>query len=459
MNRIVITLYMLLVLPVSTLAIETDDVRHLLSRTGFTVTRNDMQSLQAQDYTQAVDTLLKQTRTTAVTSPPDWVNDPPPDFRALRKAGKEEKKAFRKKKRQQAMELKSWWYTEMLTTPSQLTEIMTLFWHNHFTSSTRKVKWPTLMYRQNVLLRQHALGSFREMLHAIARDPAMVLYLDNQTNRAGQPNENFARELLELFTLGEGHYTEQDIKEAARAFTGWKMSRKTGKFRFNARQHDNGVKVFLGQSGNFDGDDILDILLAQPRTAEYISSRIWSAFITTPADPATLSELAKVFRTNDYQIKSLLRAILTSEAFLSQTNRGTDIKSPVVFLVGTARFLELPVQDKRILVRGGRALGQDIFDPPNVKGWSGGTSWINASTLLLRQQIISRLLRGKEMGKKNMSMVAMRDGILPDDLQHTSAVELSRLMLPIPPIQPLPDNASAEVAIEQLLQDPAYQLR
>jgi uncharacterized protein (DUF1800 family) len=412
-----------------------------------------------------VDVLLKDSIKSAITPPPDWAFGPPPDFRALRKASEEEKKAFRKKKRQQAIELKSWWYTEMLTTPSQLTEVMTLFWSNHFTSSTRKVNWPTLMYRQNVLLRRHALGSFRKMLHAIARDPAMVRYLDNQTNRVGQPNENFARELLELFTLGEGHYSEQDIKQAARAFTGWKVNGKTGQFRFNARQHDYGVKVFLGQSGNFNGGDILDILLKQPRTAEFISAKLWANFITTPPDPATLSDLAALLRNSDYQIKPLLRAILTSKAFLAPTNRGTAIKSPVILLVGSARFLELPVYNKRILVRAGRALGQDIFDPPNVKGWTGGTSWINASTLLLRQQIINRMVRGKEMlpgkemGKKNMTMVAMRDGILPDTLRKTSITELSRLMLPIPPTRPLAGNLSAERAVEQLLQDPAYQLR
>ena len=450
-------------LPVARAA-QPDDIRHLLARTGFAVSPAELKQLPALDYPAAVDRLLAQTRTTAVTPPPDWVDDPPPDFRALRQASPEEKKAFRKHRRQQGIGLKEWWYSEMLATSSQLTEVMTLFWHNHFTSGLRKVKWPTLMYRQNVLLRRHATGNFRELLHAIARDPAMVLYLDNQTNRVGQPNENFARELLELFTLGEGQYSEQDIKAAARAFTGWKVSRKTGRFRFNARQHDDGVKVFLGQTGNFNGDDILDIILQQPRTAEFITGKLWAAFITTPPDPATLKQLAALFRNNDYEIKPLLRAILTHQDFLAPANRGTAIKSPVVFLVGTARVLELTVPNKRILVRAGRALGQDIFDPPNVKGWPGGTTWINASTLLLRQQIIQRLLRGKEMGNKKMrkkaiSMVAMRGGILPASLENLDSAELTRLLLPIPPVRPLPADLSPIRTVEWLLQDPAYQLQ
>jgi len=465
MKRLVPALFILAVLSPSARAAAPDEVRHLLSRTGFAVSPAQLRQFRTLDYPAVVDRLLAGTRTTAVTPPPDWVDDPPPDFRALRQSSQEEKKAFRKQRRLQSLQLKEWWYTEMLATPSQLTEVMTLFWHNHFTSGLRKVKWPTLMYRQNALLRRHATGSFRDLLHAVARDPAMVLYLDNQTNRVGQPNENFARELLELFTLGEGQYTEQDIKAAARAFTGWKVSRKTGRFRFLARQHDAGVKVFLGRSGNFNGDDILDILLQQPRTAEFISAKLWAAFVTTPPDPATRQRLADLLRNTDYAIKPLLRAILTHEDFLAPANRGTAIKSPVVFLVGTARVLELPVPNKRILVRAGRALGQDLFDPPNVKGWPGGTRWINAHTLLLRQQIIQRLLRGKEMENrtrlrnKTVSMVAMRDGILPASLRDLDATALTRLLLPIPPVRPLPADRSATATVEWLLRDPAYQLQ
>jgi uncharacterized protein (DUF1800 family) len=157
----------------------------------------------------------------------------------------DERQALRAQIREHALALKGWWYQEMLSTDTPLTERMTLFWHNHFTPAC-KIKWPPFLYRQNLLLRQHAVGNFRALLHAVSKDPAMLLYLDSQTNRQGAPNENFARELLELFTLGEGHYSEQDIKEAARAFTGWEVERRTGRFRFNPREHDDGTKDISG---------------------------------------------------------------------------------------------------------------------------------------------------------------------------------------------------------------------
>jgi len=191
----------------------------------------------------------------------------------------EQRRARQRQIRDQMIALRAWWYQEMIATDSPLTERMVLFWHGHFTSSIRKVRWPALLYRQNVVLRQHALGNFRDLLHAIARDPAMLIYLDGQTNRSSRPNENFARELLELFTLGLGHYTERDIKKAARAFSGWTVDWRTGTFAFNVRRHDGGVKEFMGRRGSFNGDDIIDILLEQPRTAEHITEKLWREFI------------------------------------------------------------------------------------------------------------------------------------------------------------------------------------
>jgi uncharacterized protein (DUF1800 family) len=182
----------------------------------------------------------------------------------------EERKLALRAQAENGAELRSWWLTEMLTTRSPLTEKMVLFWHNHFVSSLQKVRSPVLMYRQNLLLRKHALGYFGDMLHEVSKDPAMVVYLDNASNRKAQPNENFAREVMELFTLGEGNYVEHDIKEAARAFTGWSIDLDTGQFLSRPLIHDDGVKTVLGRSGNFDGDAVLDILLAQPQTAEFI---------------------------------------------------------------------------------------------------------------------------------------------------------------------------------------------
>src|SRR5450432_4935955 len=238
---------------------------------------------------------------------------------------------FQKQQVREGLDLRGWWVEEMLATPSPLTERMTLFWHNHFVSSQQKVKLAELMYRQNVTLRANALGNFGVLLHAIGRDPAMVIYLDSAQNRKGTPNENFAREVMELFTLGEGNYTEQDVKEAARAFTGWSLDRTSGQFVFRRFIHDDGVKTVLGRTGNLDGDQVLDILLAQPATAEFVTSKLWREFVSPDPDPREVRRIAQLFRSSNYDIKVALRALLTCDAFWAPENRGTLVKSPVEF--------------------------------------------------------------------------------------------------------------------------------
>ena len=219
----------------------------------------------------------------------------------------------------------------------------------------------------------------------------MLIYLDGMRSVARQPNENFARELLELFTLGEGHYSEADIKAAARAFTGWTVDRETGHFRTRDNEHDGGEKTFLGQTGRFDGDAIVAILLKHPRTAETIVEKLWREFVSLKPDPAEVKRLAGSFRAN-YEIKPLMRAILLSAQFRDPANRGALIKSPVELVVGTVHLLGLPVPEKTQLVRMMQGLGQMPFDPPNVKGWAGGESWITTYTLLLRQQFLRRIV-------------------------------------------------------------------
>lgn len=271
------------------------DARHLLSRTGFGGIPADIRELARMDREAAIDRLLAGVGTTARTSPPVHVLNALPPAEGMKAKGLsvEQKKVFKQERREDAFELKGWWYQELLTTPSPLTERMTLFWHNHFTSSFHKVKWPALLYHQNVLLRHHALGSFRDLLFQIAKDPAMVLYLDTQTNHKDQPNENFARELFELFTLGEGHYTETDIKEAARAFTGWHVAlHHGGGFAFNRRQHDAGVKHVLGKTGAFGGDEILAIALDQPACARYITAKLWREFVSDEPEAREVERLA-----------------------------------------------------------------------------------------------------------------------------------------------------------------------
>jgi uncharacterized protein (DUF1800 family) len=238
----------------------------------------------------------------------------------------------------------------------------------------------------------------------VSRDPAMIVYLDSATNRRGQPNENFARELMELFTLGEGKYEEQDIKEAARAFTGWSIELETGEFRFRPRQHDEGTKQVLGRTVR-TGDEVLAVLLAQPVTAEYLAARLWREFVSPQPQPEELARVAAAFRASGYDVRAAMRALLLTPAFWAPENRGALIKSPADLVVGTMRQLRIEVSDPLPFVFLMRALGQDLLSPPNVKGWPGGEAWINSTTLLARKQFLERLLRVEEtrmLMQKNM---------------------------------------------------------
>jgi uncharacterized protein (DUF1800 family) len=339
------------------------------------------------------------------------------------------------------------------------------------------------MYRQNVLLRRHALGNFGDLLHAIARDPAMVIYLDNASNRKGQPNENFAREVMELFTLGEGHYTEGDVKEAARAFTGWGIEPDRGEFVFRARAHDDGVKTVLGRTGKLDGDAVLGILLAQPQTAELIAAKLWREFVSPEPDPAEVARIARVLRDSGYEMRPALRALLTSDAFYAPGSRAALIKSPVELVAGTLRQFGFTTGEPLPFVLGVAALGQNLFAPPNVRGWPGGEMWINSTTLLARKAFLDRLFRVEELramaaeggGRETPGMAArMTDGrarylqaLL--DVQFDGARFLSqfdgrpqllpRVILAAAPVSEPPPGAQGMELIRHLVLDPAYQLK
>jgi uncharacterized protein (DUF1800 family) len=438
------------------------DARHLLSRTGFGGIPADIRELARMDREAAIDRLLAGVGTTARTSPPVHVLNALPPAEGMKAKGLsvEQKKAFKQERREDAFELKGWWYQELLTTPSPLTERMTLFWHNHFTSSFHKVKWPALLYHQNVLLRHHALGSFRDLLFQIAKDPAMVLYLDTQTNHKDQPNENFARELFELFTLGEGHYAETDIKEAARAFTGWHVAlHHGGGFAFNRRQHDAGVKHVLGKTGAFGGDEILAIALDQPACARYITAKLWREFVSDEPEAREVERLAALFRNSGYQIKPLLRGLLTLPHFWAAETRGALVKSPVELLVGTVRLLNLPVQDTVVLAKYGKRLGQDLFDPPNVKGWPGGTRWITSATLLNRWQLLQRGLRGADMGGPMHTHAGPGEMHGAPWVTEEDAETVQAVLVPVLPVNPIPIGADRWQLVHHLVMDPTFQLK
>lgn len=450
-------------------ALDAADARHLLARTGFGATAAEAAALAPLSRVQAVDRILNGARTTAVTPGPAWLTDNKPVFPALGQLNAEERAAQQKLTNEHVQQIKAWWYDEMLATPSPFTERMTLFWHNHFTSSLRKTRSPVLHYRQNALLRRESLGNFATLLREVSRDPVMLDYLDNRLNRWERPNENFARELLELFTLGEGHYTEQDIKNAARAFTGWTTTPDRARFLDNVKIHDPDSKTFLGRSGRFDGDDILKLILQQPRTAEFIAAKLWREFVSPTPDAKELQRLAAVFRDGGYAVKPLMRAMLTSDAFWAAKNRGELIKSPVEFLVGTVRFFENTPVDGDSLARYSRRLGQDIFDPPNVKGWPGHTAWISTDTLLAREQFLQRLLRGDRLGPAQQMMAGNQRRLpsLPAATDESMAgpkgaaieAELRALLLAKAPVNPPAANAPARARLAALFLDPVYQLK
>jgi len=284
-----------------------------------------------------------------------------------------------------------WWINRMLTTRRPLEEKLTLFWHGHFATGENKTRDYRMMLRQNVMLREHASGRLRDLLVGILKDPAMLVYLDNGENVKSHPNENFGRELLELFTMGVGNYSEHDVREAARAFTGWTNDALT--FRFDAGQHDFGEKTFLGRSGPFDGEDIIDVILAQPVTAEFVASKLYRYFVRDEVSAAVRKELGDTFRSSGYHLKPLLKRIFLSKDFYSDASVATQIKSPVHLVVSTYRKLGL--QDAPTIPDVGRmtaGLGQALFDPPNVAGWAGGRTWITPATLLQRGNIFRDVL-------------------------------------------------------------------
>ncbi len=292
-------------------------------------------------------------------------------------------------------QLSAWWTYRMLNTPSQLLEKTTLFWHGHFATSADKVTEPTLMLTQNELLRSFAFGDFSKLLLEISRDPAMLVYLDSATNRKAHPNENYAREIMELFCLGEGQYSENDIRELARCFTGWEIRR--GEFRFNKYQHDTATKSILGESGEFGGEDGVRIVLEQKAAPEFIAAKLIRFFVMDEptADAALVAPLAKLMRESEMMVEPVLQRILKSNLFFSEYSVGRKVRSPVELAIGLLRCLEGSTNTFD-LAEAMQTLGQGLLYPPSVKGWDGGRTWINSSTLLGRSNLVRSLITNEK---------------------------------------------------------------
>ncbi len=306
-----------------------------------------------------------------------------------------------------------WWSARMLITQRPLQEKMTLFWHNHFATSGEKVNQGGMMYVQNDLLRQYATGNFREMLMAVSKDPAMLFWLDNQYNVKGHPNENFAREVMELFTLGIGNYSEKDIQEGARAFTGWSIQRTNRRdgddnrpqasFLFRPFQHDDAPKTYLGIDGNLSGDDVINHLCDVPRTGEFLAAKLWKWFAYSDPEPAVVSRIADKFRQSNLSIKELLRAIMTSPEFYgAKAVRGV-YKNPVDFVIVSMRQLGVgqiltdmiansqgaanpiaQIQPAALAYQVMKQMGMQLLYPPDVSGWAGGPTWVTTATMVER---------------------------------------------------------------------------
>jgi len=363
---------------------------HLLNRAGFGGNPEEIQALYQLGLDRAVEKLLQEPDDSSQFPKPEGIE--PEDFLKIRmemealteEARKEKRKSMQQQERQEGLALLEWWMHRMLRTSNPLREKMTLFWHGHFATSMQKVRRVYLMWQQNETLRRNALGDFSVLLKEISKDPAMMFYLDTQQSKKDHPNENFAREVMELFTLGIGNYTEEDIQQAARAFTGYKIDPSNNTFRFAPFQHDDGPKKFFGKTGNFNGDDILRMILQKPACARFITRKIWTFFAYENPNPALVDSLAQSFRNHAFAIRPVMGEIFRSAEFYSPTAVRTQIKSPVQWMIGTAKILETDLPKGFVLINSLRQLGQVPFAPPNVKGWDGGKAWISTSTLLLR---------------------------------------------------------------------------
>ncbi|PWT74744.1 MAG: DUF1800 domain-containing protein [Bacteroidetes bacterium] len=409
--------------------------QHLMWRAGFGPMAEDINQLPHVSHKSLFKEILKASSKT-----PDYIDVADDSVKGLmigigdvvrnqkNQLTEEQKKSLRKQSQQDIKSLNLAWLRQMINSDAQLREKMALFWHGHFASRNLNIFYQQLLLD---VIRKNALGNFSDLLHQVSKSAAMINFLNNNQNKKDHPNENFAREVMELFTLGRGHYSETDVKEAARAFTGWGSDLR-GEFTFRGNQHDTGDKTFLGKTGRFDGDDILDILLDQKQTAYFISGKIYRFFVNEKVDESKVRWLAERFYASRYDVKKLMEDIFTSEWFYSDENIGKRVKSPIELIVGIRRMLpmELENEDAQLLIQ--RLLGQLLFYPPNVAGWPGGLSWIDSSTLMLRLRIPQVLYRSDELQMKpkddDDQMMGMKEHEDPGFMKRRAGMSMGKMI-------------------------------
>ncbi len=379
---------------------------HLYRRAGFGGSPDDVARAASAGMRAAVDGFIRFADTSALPAQPQLVDDRPnpgqrktliaargasgrrPDSRMQRSCKRAKRSGARAATTSIAME--TWFLDRMINTPAPLQEKMTLFWHGHFTSAYQKGIPAQALVNQNNLFRANALGNIRELTLKVSQDPAMLRYLDNAQNVKAHPNENYARELMELFTLGIGNYTETDVRESARAFTGWGIDRDYN-FRDFPVRHDDGTKTFLGKTGNFSGHDIVEIIFAQPAAARWFAKDLLNFFVYSDPEPALVEAVAALLRKNDYNLQPVMSTLLRSNVFYSDRAYRALVKSPVQFVVGSYQLFGIKQSDL-VALGALRRMGQVLFLPPNVKGWDGGAAWLNSQTMLTRENFASSLM-------------------------------------------------------------------
>ena len=365
------------------------EARHLIARTGFGASPAQIDAFTGLSAEAAVAQIIAGLQSAPSNPMPEWATGWLYPYEPIWALSQTEQELFYTNRYLEMGELSAWWLGEMISTPSPLTERLTLFWHDHFATSFENDENSQWMARQNTFFRRNAAGNFADLTHGILQDPAMLAYLSNTENFADAPNENLGREFLELFTLGEGRgYSEKDVKEAARALTGHSVGDDL-QYAFFPEDHDGGEKTILGKTGTFDAKSLADTVLNDDRFGPYVVEKLWQAFISPKPDPTEVERLTAIWKQADLELKPLLKALFLTDAFWDESTRGSLIKSPVELIAGTLRSTGragVPLSEAVWILE---EMGQQLFHPPNVAGWEGGEAWINTSTALLRSQALT----------------------------------------------------------------------
>lgn len=395
-------------------AIDIDDARHLWSRTGFSNTEmliNNHKNISKNDAIKnIIDAPLYYP---SANSLPEFDNKIYAALRSKKTPQKEKQRIRKENLKKDRKLLQLWWYQQILNTKNPLQEKMTVFWHNHFTSDLRKV-FPPYMLKQNQIFRKHGMGNFKKLLQEIMHDPAIHIYLDNTKNKKQKPNENLARELLELFTLGEGsHYSEQDIKNIAKALTGYRIDFNTQNLVFKKRQHDSSFVKIFDTNGSYSIDGVIKLIMAHPNTAKFITEKLWMEFISDTPDQKEIERISIKFRDSGYEIKELIKELLHSDSFWDKNNFNSLVKSPFDLFTSTINLFQ--IDDTKIYKIPAllSKSGQKLFYPPDVRGWRGGTYWLTTELIIARKKMLKKYIKqviktNKKKNPKYLSIIAKK---------------------------------------------------